>query len=285
MAALLPTLLLASTVHSPPVVHGGMRAPRAWAASVRGQLWVCWEEAPRCWRPLQPPADRAGVGEDLPDDVDADETDDDDDAVDLVDPSRAGALGDIERVGFRGPGELVAVDAAGHAWTATRTDDVLRPAPGMADAVSTRRPRPLACSPTGALPLHDGRAWTWIAAACAGTNPRRCARVGPTLRAGRPTGLALGLGIELAVTRASDLTLVRDAFTPGVPASGTAAGVAVVASLRLAFDPRARINLRARWRGLRRAAVGDVELPAVPRGPLAASERAALRAAVCREGS
>jgi hypothetical protein len=243
----------------------------AWAALWRGQLWICWRESPRCWRRID------ARGRSLPADI-------------LLDPETADSgepdspartpTSDLERLAFVAPDELVLIDADANAWRVRRYDDRLRSidARTLPAALEwAHRPRPMTCSPTGMLPLHDGRAWTWVPAPC--THDGGCTRAAPVFPFTAPTGLSVSLGVQVSLTRSvgrvtdfEQTTLARDA------------DIQILGVVALAFDPWSAGTHRRRLRALQHAASELLPLPGVAPGPLAAAERRALRAAVCREG-
>lgn len=234
-----------------PLLHGGDAAPHTWLAALRGALWVCWHDAsdrgapdPTCWRRVELPS---GVS----------------DPAEL----RATIL-DPGSIALRGPDDA--------AFLLVRGDLAAQPIePDALPADPQARLAALPCSPGGHVPEVIGGAWSWRAAACA-EGQAICVAQSPLPRPRRPLGLGLRVGVELRAAERRSLAETARAV----------AGLQLLAVIAWSFDP-------ARWfshdRGREQVlAAGRARLRTLPplrsRGALAARERAALSAALCRGG-
>lgn len=227
--------------HELPLVHGGFAAPTAWLALWRGDAWVCWDLADH---PCWQRLDLAGQ-------------------VDLP------AL----RAEFVDRSTLVLGDRSDTTWLIVRGD----PLPRRVAWTNTPRQSPQghACSPAGPLPIADDSGLRPVDRPCPEARATRdtCAHPGHRLRLRRPHPLRLRLALELQTRR--DWRVHPDL--------SATSGVQLIAFLAIGLDPagwilqrRERADLQAQARpGLR-----ALPLPQT-RGPLRASERQALRAAIC----
>lgn len=243
----LVTLLLPSPEPPPAVLHGGRAAPRAWLAVDRGALWLCWDDGarrgapdPDCWQRVELPT--------------------------AVDPRELRAV-------FLDAGTALVRDADERTLQITRGDVAAHPADVAAqDVLPGERPTPLACGPTGHVPIVMQGRWAWRAAPCsAGAGTCVAAPALPRLR--RPIGFALFLAVEARTGERSVAEL----------GARTIAGAEIVAAIGGAFDPAGWFGQRLAWQELQ--AARRPQARALPElrstGPLAAREREALAAAVC----
>jgi len=234
-----------------PLHHGDAVAPGAWVASSRGHLWICWQGPHIASSAALPPSGDCWARVPL-------------------ELARGAALdvGTELRVRFRDPNNLwiyaqgLGTWIVGRDGIATSTKDA--PTGSELSALSPRQ-----CSPSGWLPTQEHGRWSWKRAHCtASTNCRRLPRV-----RGRPTGVRLGLALELDLHRKKlAINGRQEALTDSQ----------MLVSLTFALDrrqARAARQALARWRRPFR----DRGLP-TPRssGALAKEERLALERSQCR---
>jgi hypothetical protein len=239
--------MLSAPAGSPPVVHGGQAAPRAWLAALPDALWICWDDRsrrgppdPACWQRVELPAGGP-------------------------DPREL-------RAQFLDAGTVV-VRGSDVAAQFVRGDAAALPLEPAALTIEPRaRPTALACGPTGHVPIYTRGRWAWIAAACP-SPAGACVAPPPLPPLRRPLALALNLDVE---ARAGQLREVADG-------AQAIAGVTVLASIGVAFDPARQASRRLAWQDLqaaRRPRLRELP-PARARGPLAAREREVVAAVVC----
>lgn len=255
MTTVLALLLLiadaAALEPTPAVLHGGRAAPRAWLASVRAALWICWDDGarrgppdPDCWQRVDLPAGGA-------------------------DPREL-------RASFLDAATVVVRDADERTFQLVRGEPTLQSADIAALDVEPReRLTAIPCSPSGHVPIYIRGRWSWIMAPCAApAGPCVAPPALPALR--RPSELALSFSVEV---RAED----RRELATAVQASTT---TSVIASVRVGFDPARWFGRQIAWHELqsaRRPRVRDLP-PLRSTGPLAERERDALVAVVCGGG-
>ncbi|MEZ4381445.1 MAG: hypothetical protein R3A79_08845 [Nannocystaceae bacterium] len=257
-----PLSLLLLQLGAPPeplaLHHDPWSAPRAWAAAIAGQLWVCWDgplggEAspdPQCWRRI--PLELAIAPRDA--------------AIARIDPSAE------LRVAFRDPDTLWIFAPGQGAWIIGRDGLAVSVEDAFAE-VELAPLQPLPCARDGWLPTRiDGR-WRWSHAPC---DPAADCRQRPRLRrrAARATGVHLDLAVDVVLLRGLTWRTGSDSQLDGQ----------ALVTVGLQFDARRghldRQALR-RWRqpDPRR---GDGLPRARSTGALAGLERAALERAQCR---
>lgn len=274
-----PALAFALTIAAPrasvadvPVVHGGPRAPWAWAAVTDGALWVCWEPDTRtddaddgCWT-------RVVLEHDSPHAGDAAQEDPLDPAAEL--PQEPPHPADM-RLAFVDAATLVIGGQDGPGWALlrgqTRPENLAAISldPG---SLVLETPRIMGCSPTGWLPVWTRLGWGWAPAACDGLDT--CLARRPRLRRHHPSGVRLSLAVEVGTA--------HRVAAPGTTALTSVSDVDALVAVVFRFDPgrlrrdrRELEELRARSRPQLR------ELPLAGEGPLAAAERSALRRLLC----
>ncbi len=236
-----------------PLHHGDAVAPGAWVAISRGHLWVCWQGPQVAGPAALPPKD--DCWQRLP--------------LELA----RGAVLDIGaelRVRFRDPDNLWIFAQGLGTWIVGR-DGIATPAQDAPTGPELSLLSPLHCSPSGWLPIRERGHWSWRRARC---TPSASCRRHPRIRR-RPTGVRLGLALELALLRRGIANNSRQkALTDSQ----------VLISLTFALDRRqARADRQAlaRWRrpGLER----ERGLPAPQSsGALGEKERLALERSQCR---
>jgi hypothetical protein len=280
--ALLPPPSTPSQATLPGVVdpHTG-----AWAVVHAGQLWVCWQDGPDCWRRVE--FEQQDIGSLA--DVDLEELavafdawNEDALGPDFVDD---GVGPELEfgperwRLGFDHAANLW-IELDDRRWRAEQGQARAR----MADDVTPvrlARPHSRECGPDGQLPAIVGGRLGWRAAPrCAQPPPgSTCLLPAVAARPRKPVPIRLRAGIELGVVRgwtASD----TDASTPTVASMRQSAGLELLFVVELGFDPT-RTNSDARARAALLGHDRVHRIPAVEPGPLAAAEQQAMAAAIC----
>lgn len=221
----LPASAHAAGEVSPPSVAGS----RGWVAIHAGQLWVCWEPGPQCWRRVvveEPGESSAGLDDDTLDEPLWETT---------SEAPRALDLGRV-RVGFHGPRQ-VWIDDGATLW-------VLTPGQRRAQIATVdpptrlRRPTRPRCGPQGWVPVAGASGLALqLGPVCAPATVRsNCVSPGPFVRPRAPKGIDLKVGIELAH--------VRGWTTDGRPWEAAAIrerqGLEVLATVAIGFDPGGR---------------------------------------------
>jgi hypothetical protein len=269
---------------SPPVSPPGVvdLATGAWAVVHAGQLWVCWSEAPACWRRVELEGEVEPVVDVLlVDELTGDAADLGPDPGFIADDLRSGFEAGPERwrLGFSS-GRSLWIELDDRRW---RVDFGRRRARAVEDPPPARllRPRPGTCGPNGQQPAVLAGRLDWRAAPRCELPPPAARCVSPPRgeRARRPVPVRLRAGLQLSTTRA------WSSVDDGPPSSITTslrprAGLELALVVELGFDlGAAQARARGRAALLRRASLRSV--PAVEPGPLAHAEQRALVAVVC----
>ena len=259
-----------------PLVHGGANAPWAWAAIADGALWVCWEPDAQaddpensCWtRVVLDPSARQRPG-----------TEEDEALPATTELPKEPPLRADLRLAFVDAATLVIGGHEGPGWVLlrgqTQPDDLATVSldPG---SVVLETPRIMSCSPTGWLPVRARSGWGWVAAPCDGLDT--CLARRPRLRRHLPSGVRVSLAAEIGS--------VQHAATPATTTLTSDFGTEMLLSVVIRFDPgRLRRDRRA-LEGLRAQSRPRLrQLPSPGDGPLAATERSALRQLLCARSS
>jgi hypothetical protein len=280
----------------------------AWAVVHAGQLWVCWEPGPDCWRRVeleqQDPGSladldasrwawgREGVARPAASEVDdlaleLDAWDDDVLGPDFVED----AFGpEIElgperwRLGFDRAANLH-IELEDRRWRAEHGQPRARMADDVAP-VRLARPRARECGPDGQLPAIVGGRLGWqTAPRCAEPPPGMICVAPAAARLRTPVPIRLRAGLELGAVRGWNAVDV-DASTPTVASVRPSAGLELLFVIELGFDPtrtnaddRSRAALLAHDR-LRHIPASEPG-PLGPLGPIAVAEQQAMAAAIC----
>src|SRR5690606_16939477 len=164
LALLLLFFDVAAVEPTPAVLHGGRAAPRAWLASVRASLWICWDDGARRGVP-------------------------DPDCWQRVDLPPSGADPRELRASFVDATTVVVRGADEHMFQLVRSDPTLQAADLATLGVEPReRLAALSCGPGGHVPIYRRGRWAWIPAPCsAPSRPCVAPPALPALR--RPRGL------------------------------------------------------------------------------------------------
>ncbi|MCY1062896.1 hypothetical protein [Nannocystis sp. SCPEA4] len=229
----------------PLLLHGGRAAPRAWLGAVQSALWICWDDGTgrgtpdgACWQRV-----------DLP--------------PGAPDPREA-------RATFLDAATAVVRGADDNTFLLVRGDPALQPGEPSLDP--RERLAPLACGPSGHVPIYSRGRWAWAPSPCP-LAAGQCVS-GPALaKLRRPTGLDLFFRLELQADARRGVSVASEATT----------SVAVVASIGVAFDPARWVGQQFAWQELhaaRRPRLRDLP-PTRSHGPLATREREAVAAVVC----
>lgn len=263
----------------------------AWAVVHAGQLWVCWQDGPDCWRRVE--FEQQDIGSLA--DVDLEELaiafdawNDDALGPDFVED---GVGPEMEfgperwRLGFDRAANLW-IEFDDRRWRAEQGQARAR----MADDVTPvrlTRPRSHDCGPDGQLPaIVNGRLGWQPAPRCAEPPPgSSCVVPAVAARPRKPVPIRLRAGIELGVVRGW-AAVDTEASTPTVASVRQSAGLELLFVLELGFDPT-RTNSDARARAallghdrVRHIPAGEPGLVG-PLGPLAMAEQQAMAAAIC----